>query len=154
MGDYGNGHYEWSPVNTYQDWDWETGELVDVDYVGGYDNETVTLTLSGLPKHSHIIAHVRHDAYGGYAGPVSSMSGKVDGATLTFSPSRYDYEEYWYQSTPAVRHEGTSATLEFTGVYCADGWRWSPAVANIYAYFPTVNIGLVNGTTTEDSGSP
>ncbi|MGB7158105.1 MAG: hypothetical protein WBD40_08565, partial [Tepidisphaeraceae bacterium] len=156
-GDYGGGnppvHYAWSPTKTGTDIDWETGLPYEYEYVGEYENETVTLDLSNLPKHTHLDVWIRNDAFGPAAGPVSSMSGDVDGAALVFGPSRYEWEEYWYQTGDPVEHEGDAATISVTGAGFAPGWTWRPAAVYVDAYFPTVAL-TGGGTTYETDGEP
>jgi hypothetical protein len=110
--------YEWSPMS--ETTDPETGATVQ--YVGGYDNDSVELKLSGLPRHTYAQMNL---VLAGPAFGATNITATADGTSLNVDRGN----NTWYVNTDwddrdALKHGGSSMTISFQTTGFEQGWTW------------------------------
>jgi len=153
--------YEWTPGET--EVNPVTGKETSIPSV--YGNETVTLSIKGLPRHTWArVGFWMQAANGAFydSESTSNMTVSADNGTIHFltHASRYAQwaETYWYldnsvdaqaNEQDAFRHTANALTLKFDVTGFPQGWWWEPGFAFVQTYLPHVSLAGA-GTVVED----
>jgi len=125
-----------------------------------FQNQTVTLTLSGLPRHTYAKVLMRIVAWGPEGYPQPHVEMKVGGQSIAsidpvITSPPYTYY-YWYPTNDGFRHESDQLAISLEVSDLAEGWSWTPELVYVDTYFPFVRIAANPGdrVATLQEGTP
>ena len=125
-----------------------------------FQNQTVTLTLSGLPRHTYAKVLMRIVAWGPEGYPQPHVEMKVGGQSIAsmdpvITSPPYTYY-YWYPSNGGFKHESDQLTISLEVSNLPEGWSWTPELVDVDTYFPFVRIAANPGdrVATLQEGTP